>query len=50
MFFYFGDFSHTTVLAQMEHVYLGSHDNFYCLIFGMYLRTTLADSMLFAAI
>ena len=41
MFFYLKDFSHTMVLAKKEHIYFGSHDNFYCLIFAMYLRTTL---------
>ena len=25
----------------MEHIYFGSHEKFYCLIFAMYLRTTL---------
>ena len=25
------------VLAQKEHIYFGSHDNFYCLIFAMYI-------------
>ena len=41
MFFYLKDFSHTMVLAKKEHIYFGSHDNFYCLIFVMYLGTTL---------
>ena len=41
MFFYLEDFSRTIVLAKKEHIYFGSHDNFYCLIFAMYLRTTL---------
>ena len=40
MFFYLGDFLHTMVLAEKEHIYFGSHDNFY-LIFAMQLRTTL---------
>ena len=50
MFFYLGDFSHTTVLTQKEHIYFGSHDNFYCLIFAMYLRTTLLSISKFAFI
>ena len=29
----------------MEHIYFGSHDNFYCLIFAMYLRTNLLRSV-----
>ena len=41
MFFYLKDFSHTMVLAKKEHISFGSHDNFYCLIFAMYLGTTL---------
>ena len=41
MFFYPKDFSHTMVLAKKEHIYFGSHDNFYCLVFAMYLGTTL---------
>ena len=35
------NFSHTMVLAKKEHICFGSHDNFYCLIFAMYLGTTL---------
>ena len=37
-------FTHAMVLAKKEHIYFGSHDNFYCLIFAMYLRTTLLCS------
>ena len=33
------------VLTQKEHIYFGFHENFYCLIFAMYLRTTLLYSV-----
>ena len=45
MFFYLKDFSHTVVLAKKEHISFDSHDNFYCLIFAMYLGTTLLFSL-----
>ena len=41
MFFFLKDFSHTMLLAKKEHIYFDSYDNFYCLIFAMYLGTTL---------
>ena len=34
MFFYLIDFLHIMILAQKKHIYFGSHDNFYCLIFA----------------